>query len=104
MSFVGGSLVPRGGHNLIEPAVLGSPIIIGPHTFNFEEIVYKFLSDDACIEVTSEDELLAAMELYIGDINAANQFANRAKAVVEKNKGSTEVQASYIIKQLGEKS
>ena len=104
MSFVGGSLVPRGGHNLIEPAVLGSPIIIGPHTFNFEEIVYQFLNDDACIKVKSEDELLAAMELYIGDINAAKQFANRAKAVVERNKGSTEVQASYIIKQLGEKN
>jgi len=44
------------------------------------------------------------MELYIGDINAAKQFANRAKAVVERNKGSTEVQASYIIKQLGEKN
>ena len=35
MAFVGGSLVPRGGHNLIEPAALGSPIIVGPHTFNF---------------------------------------------------------------------
>ena len=44
MSFVGGSLVPRGGHNLIEPAALGSPIIIGPHTFNFEDIVHQFLS------------------------------------------------------------
>ena len=104
MSFVGGSLVPRGGHNLIEPAVLGSPIIIGPHTFNFEEIVHQFLNDDACIKVTGENELLAAMELYIVDVDAAKQFANRAKAVVDRNKGSTEVQASYIIKQLGEKS
>ncbi|MDC0443039.1 3-deoxy-D-manno-octulosonic acid transferase [Gammaproteobacteria bacterium] len=104
MSFVGGSLVPRGGHNLIEPAALGSPIIIGPHTFNFEDIVHQFLQDHACIKVTSEDELLAAMELFIGDLNAAKQFADRAKEVVERNKGSTELQASYIIRQLGEKS
>ena len=62
MSFVGGSLVPRGGHNLIEPAALGSPIIIGPHTFNFEDIVHQFLHDQACIQVSSEDELLTAME------------------------------------------
>ena len=104
MSFVGGSLVPRGGHNLIEPAALGSPIIIGPHTFNFEDIVNKFLRDNACIKVTSEDELLAAMELFIGDLKVAKQFAHRAMEVVKKNKGSTEAQASYIIKQLGEKS
>ena len=105
MSFVGGSLVPRGGHNLIEPAALGSPIIIGPHTFNFEDIVNQFLDDHACIKVTSEDELLSAIELLIGDIKAAEQFVLRAKEVVERNKGSTEIQASYIIKQLaGEKS
>ena len=102
MSFVGGSLVPRGGHNLIEPAALGSPIIIGPHTFNFEDIVHQFHSDHACVKVTSEDELLAAMELFIGDSKVAKEFAHRAKEVVERNKGSTEVQASYIIRQLGE--
>ncbi|MDA9936342.1 3-deoxy-D-manno-octulosonic acid transferase [Gammaproteobacteria bacterium] len=104
MSFVGGSLVPRGGHNLIEPAALGSPIIIGPHTFNFEDIVEQFLNNKACIKVTSEDELLAAIDFFIGDLKIAEQYALRAKEVVERNKGSTEVQASYIIKQLGEKN
>ncbi|EKO35995.1 3-deoxy-D-manno-octulosonic-acid transferase [SAR86 cluster bacterium SAR86E] len=104
MSFVGGSLVPRGGHNLIEPAALGSPIIIGPHTFNFEDIVNQFLHDQACIKVLSEDELLTAMELFIGDSKSAEEYARRAKEVVERNKGSTEVQASYIIRQLGEKN
>ena len=104
MSFVGGSLVPRGGHNLIEPAALGSPIIIGPHTFNFEDIVNQFLHDHACIKVSSEDELLTAMELFIGDSKSAEEYARRAKEVVERNKGSTEAQASYIIRQLGEKN
>ena len=104
ISFVGGSLVPRGGHNLIEPAALGSPIIIGPHTFNFEDIVNQFLHDQACIQVSSEDELLTAMELFIEDLKSAEEFARRAKEVVERNKGSTEVQASYIIRQIGEKS
>ena len=102
ISFVGGSLVPRGGHNLIEPAALGSPIIIGPHTFNFEDIVQKFVNDDACIIVNSEDELFDAIVLLAQNSNIANQYASRAKKVVEKNKGSTEVQASYIINQLGE--
>ena len=102
MAFVGGSLVPRGGHNLIEPAALGSPIIIGPHTFNFEDIVKKFIKNQACIKVFNEDELLAAMELLATDSEAANQYALKAKEVVKKNKGSTEIQASYIIKELGE--
>jgi len=104
MSFVGGSLVPRGGHNLIEPAVLGSPIIIGPHTFNFEDIVLQFVNNHACIKVISEDELLAAMELFIGDLKVTKNYVHRAREVVEKNKGSTELQASYIIRQLGETS
>ena len=42
------------------------------------------------------------MELFIGDSKVANEFAHRAKEVVERNKGSTEIQASYIIRQLGE--
>jgi hypothetical protein len=44
------------------------------------------------------------MELFIGDSKSAEEYARRAKEVVERNKGSTEVQASYIIKQLGEKN
>ena len=104
MAFVGGSLVPRGGHNLIEPAALGSPIIVGPHTFNFEDIVNQFLQAQACIRVCDEDELLAAMELFANDLNAAEQYAFNAKEIVYKNKGSTDIQASYIIKELGEKN
>ena len=72
--------------------------------FNFEDIVQQFLDHQACIEVINEDELLAAIELFIADSKTAMQYAHRAKEVVERNKGSTEVQASYIISQLGEKS
>ena len=104
ISFVGGSLVPRGGHNLIEPAALGSPILIGPYVFNFEDIVQQFLNDDACIMVSNEDELLAGMKFLIDNLSTATQYAHRARQIVERNKGSSEVQASYIIKQLGEKS
>jgi len=102
MAFVGGSLVARGGHNLIEPAVLGTPIIIGPHTFNFEDIVQEFLNNQACIRVSNQTQLLDAIEFFASDIEVADKYAHRAKEVVEKNKGSTEVQASYIISQLGE--
>ena len=103
MAFVGGSLVPRGGHNLIEPAALGAPIIVGPHTFNFEDIVQEFVKNQACIRVSNQAQLLDAMEFFAGEGEEASKYALRAKEVVEKNKGSTEVQASYIISKLGEK-
>ena len=102
MAFVGGSLVARGGHNLIEPAVFGAPIIIGPYTFNFEDIVQEFLNNQACLRVSNQAQLLDAIEFFARDKELADEYAQRAKEVVEKNKGSTEVQASYIIKQLGE--
>ena len=103
MAFIGGSLVARGGHNLIEPAVLGAPIIVGPHTFNFEDIVQEFLNNQACVRVSNQAELLDAIEFFARDREQADKYAQRAKEVVKKNKGSTEVQASYIINQLGEK-
>ena len=67
-------------------------------------ILFRFVDDEACIRVQNEDELLDAIELFSGDSNIANQYASRAKKVVEANKGSTEIQASYIINQLGEKN
>jgi len=103
MAFVGGSLVARGGHNLIEPAVLGAPIIVGPHTFNFEDIVQEFIDKQACVQVLNQVQLLDAIEFFARDRQAADKYVHRAREVVEKNKGSTEVQGSYIIRQLGEK-
>ena len=103
MAFVGGSLVPRGGHNLIEPAALGAPIIVGPHTFNFEDIVEEFINNQACIRVSNQAQLLDAIEFFARDREQADEYAHRALEVVEKNKGSTEIQASYIISQMGEK-
>ena len=79
-----------------------SPIIIGPHTFNFEDIVQEFLNNQACIRVSNQTQLLDAIEFFASDREVADKYAHRAKEVVEKNKGSTEVQASYIISQLGE--
>ena len=54
--------------------------------------------------VSNEDELLAGMKFLIDNLSMAAQYARRARQIVERNKGSSEVQASYIIKQLGEKS
>ena len=57
VAFVGGSLVPHGGHNILEPAVLGRAIVIGPHYFNFNEITTDFLASKAVIEVNDTQSL-----------------------------------------------
>jgi len=101
LAFVGGSLVPRGGHNLIEPATMGTPIIIGNHTFNFEEIAKQFIQSNSCILVTNEQELLEGITSILGDSGFAMQLAENAKSLVARNEGSTQTQVSYIIDKLG---
>lgn len=61
IAFVGGSLVPRGGHNLLEPAALGRAVIIGPHYFNFSEISRQFLDANAALQINSSETLAAAV-------------------------------------------
>ena len=101
LAFVGGSLVPRGGHNLIEPAVLGTPIIVGNYTFNFEEITENFIKKDACLLVHNEHEVFLAMQSILQDPNISLTLAKNAKEVVSLNQGSTETQVSYILNRLG---
>ena len=101
LAFVGGSLVPRGGHNLIEPAVLGTPIIVGNYTFNFEEITENFIEKDACLLVHNEHEVFLAMQSILQDPNISLTLAKNAREVVSLNQGSTETQVSYILNRLG---
>ncbi|MDA9027281.1 3-deoxy-D-manno-octulosonic acid transferase [Gammaproteobacteria bacterium] len=102
LALVGGSLVPRGGHNLIEPAVLGTPIIVGKHTFNFEEITANFINQDACLLVHDENELYEAIKSLLEDENLRSRLSKNAEEVVSLNQGSTETQVSYILNKLGE--
>jgi 3-deoxy-D-manno-octulosonic-acid transferase len=65
--FVGGSLADHGGHNILEPAVFGKPIVFGPHMQNFKEIADAFVANAAAIQVHSESELDAALRTLVMD-------------------------------------
>ncbi|HEY2393748.1 MAG TPA: 3-deoxy-D-manno-octulosonic acid transferase [Candidatus Angelobacter sp.] len=87
IAFVGGSLVPTGGHNILEPAQYGAAIVVGPHTFNFREIVSLFEQGDAVKVVTAESigpQLIALLcqpeEREALGRRAKNLFANHAGA------------------------
>jgi 3-deoxy-D-manno-octulosonic-acid transferase len=88
--FVGGSLVDHGGHNILEPAVVGKPIVFGPHMQNFKEIAELFVANGAAVCVQSEreldDELLA---LLTDPVRRAGMGA-AARALVEANRGAKE--------------
>ena len=102
-AFVGGSLINHGGHNLAEPACNKTPIIIGPYTFNFEEMSSEFISSDSAVLVHNQLELGNAFYKLINDVNYSSSLIANAEEVFTKNKGSTQRQGSYIMNLLESK-
>ncbi len=88
IAFVGGSLVPVGGHNVLEPCALGLPVVFGPHMFNFEEIGERTLEHDAGIRVADQGELTAAVDRYLADPNLRFTAGEAGKAFVAENRGA----------------
>lgn len=88
IAFVGGSLVPVGGHNVLEPCALGLPVVFGPHMFNFQEISERTLEHDAGERVADQRELVAAIDRYLSDPNLRFKTGEAGKAFVEENRGA----------------
>ncbi len=88
VAFVGGSLVRHGGHNLLEPAALGVPVVTGPHVFNFVEICELLLQAGACEKVDDTAGLLRTVSLWLEDANERHRVGQRGRQVVEKNRGA----------------
>lgn len=88
LAFVGGSLVPRGGHNILEPAQYGAAIVVGPHTENFREIVGLFEWQDAVRVVTPAELPLALIELLADDA-ARQALGKRAAETLRAHQGAT---------------
>jgi 3-deoxy-D-manno-octulosonic-acid transferase len=89
MAFVGGSLLPRGGHNILEPAQHGVPIIVGKYTENFRDIVESFQSRDAVRVVEPAELPLAFMELA-SDETARKALSRRATEALSTQTGATQ--------------
>jgi 3-deoxy-D-manno-octulosonic-acid transferase len=94
--FVGGSLVPRGGHNILEPAAFAKPIIFGPHMENFREIRDLFLEAEAAVEVHNATELAIAIEGFLADPSLSEKLGARALNLVAQNTGATERVLAYL--------
>ncbi|MBV9443241.1 MAG: tetraacyldisaccharide 4'-kinase [Acidobacteriaceae bacterium] len=88
--FVGGSLAPRGGHNIIEPAAAGLPVVVGPHMENFEAITADFRESRALVQIANPAELCPSLCRLLINLSEARNLGNRARHLVELKRGASE--------------
>jgi 3-deoxy-D-manno-octulosonic-acid transferase len=89
IAFVGGSLMPVGGHNILEPAALGRPIITGPHYFNFNEITTQFLKADAAIQINDTEELAETIIKLLQDSPQRHKMGDAALQLMASSQGAS---------------
>lgn len=94
--FVGGSLVPTGGHNVLEPAVYGKPIIFGPHMDNFREIADACVAAEAAVRLDDEGQLEATVVALLADPVRRARLGAAARALVEANRGAKDKTMTVI--------
>jgi 3-deoxy-D-manno-octulosonic-acid transferase len=99
--FVGGSLVPVGGHNVLEPASLGVPVMFGPHMHNFRETAALMVAAGGAVQVADGAGLTQALLALAQDEAQRQALGQRAMAVVTDNSGATELHMAVIGRFLG---
>jgi len=87
--FVGRSLVPMGGSDMIEAAALAKCTILGPHAFNFQQTIDALLAGNGAIMVQDKDQLLTAMQKCLTEPDFAQKIAANGREVIQKNQGAT---------------
>jgi len=88
VAFVGGSLVATGGHNVLEPALLGLPVLFRPHMFNFTEASERLLQAQAAWQIADAGELAGAVDRLLADPELRQAAGQRGRAVVERHRGA----------------
>jgi 3-deoxy-D-manno-octulosonic-acid transferase len=88
--FVGRTLVPMGGSDMMEPAALGKCTLFGPYTFNFKQTVQELLAGQGAIEVPDKEQLFEMTRKCLLDKDFARQIAENGRAIILRNKGATQ--------------
>jgi 3-deoxy-D-manno-octulosonic-acid transferase len=100
VAFVGGTLVPNGGHNPIEPAAAGVPVCFGPSMSNFREIAQVFLRNEAAVEVASAGEVIDFAGTMFDNAALQRAWGERARTTVLQNRGASARTAGRIVELL----
>ena len=93
---IGGSLLPFGGQNLIEASALGRPVIVGPHTYNFEEAAKGAIKAGAAVRVRDAKEALAAAAAITADEARCREMGKKARAFVQSHRGAVDRLVAWI--------
>ncbi|MBF1682021.1 MAG: tetraacyldisaccharide 4'-kinase [Selenomonas artemidis] len=98
--YIGGSLIPHGGHNILEPAAHGKAIIVGNQMFNFKDIHALFRNRNAVVTVTNGEELTREMLRLFGDAVERAWLEAETLAIINENKGASEKSARILVEML----
>jgi 3-deoxy-D-manno-octulosonic-acid transferase len=96
IAFVGGSLTPRGGHNILEPAFHGVPVVVGPHTENFRDVIALFAKQNAVRVVDNSGELSSLFLRLLADERERAELGGQAAAVLRSYSGATACTADIL--------
>jgi len=102
VAFVGGSLVPIGGHNVLEPARAARPVIVGPHTASTGEVVERLVAAGGARRVATPEQLAALLAALLDDPAGAADMGRRAAAVAAGGEGAVERHMKIIATRLGQ--
>lgn len=102
LAFIGGSLLPLGGQNLIEPAAVGCPVLIGPSTFNFAEVTRLALAEGAARQVADADELHRTVATLLADPDARQRMGAAGQAFAQRHRGATARTLAHVLGCVGE--
>lgn len=95
-AFIGGSLVPSGGHNMLEAAAQGLPVAFGPHVFNFASVSNLLLDQQAAVQIEDADGLAQLMISWLTDASERSRIGLAGQEVVEQNRGALDALTEMI--------
>lgn len=96
IAFIGGTMIPKGGHNPLEPAAFSVPVVLGPHTFNFVDITKYMTEAGVAIQVNDENALYDSIRTLLVDSTAYNKAKVAAADVLDANRGATQETINVI--------
>jgi 3-deoxy-D-manno-octulosonic-acid transferase len=88
IAFIGGSLVPHGGHNILEATAQGVAVLFGPHMFNFNEISELYLQHQAAVQIDSVEALAEQVTKWLSDASERSRVGEAGRELVENNRGA----------------
>ncbi len=94
--FMGGTLMPTGGHNILEPAALGLPVVYGPYMFNFQAISELFVHNEAALQVQDREALQLVLHHLLDDNEHCRIMGEHASQLIEQNRGAVDKMFAMI--------